>query len=253
MASATKTPKKGHDFSDGFFSRGERGDREIAWERYTTVPLIFMSFLFILSFSILILDDLKFFAPIEKVLIGIILFVWATFWIDFCVRFTLSPNRKSFFRHNLIDLFSLIVPFARPFLLLMYLARLPYFRGRNGSSLRARVVAYLVTFSIMYVYVISLFVYQSERNAPGATITSYGDAVWWAMETISTVGYGDMIPVTVVGRLYASLLMLGAMIIVGATTGTVVSYLGERVQVLHKRKVEHDQAHANDIDSDSSH
>ena len=145
-----------HELTDGFFSRGERGDREIEWERFTTVPMIILSFLFILSFSILILDDLKFFAPIEKVLIGVILFVWAAFWIDYCVRFALSPNRKSFFRHNLIDLFSLIIPFARPFLLLMYLARLRYFRGRTGSSLRARVIAYLVSFSIMYIYVMSL-------------------------------------------------------------------------------------------------
>jgi voltage-gated potassium channel len=231
-----------HDFSDGIFSRGERGEREIGWERYTTVPMIILSFLFILSFSILILDDLKFFAPIERILIGTIIFVWISFWVDYIVRFTLSPNKKSFFRHNLIDLLSLIIPFARPFLLLMYLARLRYFRGRNGSSLRARVIAYLVSFSIMYIYVMSVFVYQAERNAPHATITTYGDAVWWAMETISTVGYGDMIPVTVPGRIYASFLMLGGMLIVGATTGTVVSYLGERVQVLHRRKTEHDAA-----------
>ena len=235
--------KHEHDYSDGIFARGERSDREITWERYTTVPMIVLSFLFILSFSILVLDDLKFFAPIEKVLIGIILFVWAAFWVDYCARFTLSTNKRSFFRHNLIDLISLIIPFARPFLLLMYLARLRVFRGRNGSSLRARVIAYLVSFAVMYIYVMSLLVYLAERNASGATIVSYGDAVWWAMETISTVGYGDMIPVTITGRIYASLLMLGAMVIVGATTGTVVSYLGERIQTMHKRKVEHDAAH----------
>lgn len=235
-----------HDFSDGIFSRGERGDREIEWEHYTTVPMIILSFLFILSFSILILDDLRFFAPIEKVLIGVIVVVWITFWIDYIVRLVLSPNKKSFFRHNIIDLLSLIIPFARPFLLLMYLARLKYFRGRNGSSLRARVVAYLLSFSIMYIYVLSVFVYQAERDAANATITTYGDAVWWAMETISTVGYGDMIPVTVAGRIYASMLMLGGMLIVGATTGTVVSYLGERVQVLHRRKIEHEASTTTD-------
>ena len=151
--------KPEHDFSDGVFSRGERSDREITWERYTTVPMIILSFLFILSFSILVLDDLKFFAPFEKLLTGIILFVWAAFWIDYCARFTLSENKKSFFRHNLIDLISLLIPFARPFLLLMYLARLRVFRGRNGSSLRARVIAYLVSFAIMYIYVMSLLVY----------------------------------------------------------------------------------------------
>jgi voltage-gated potassium channel len=83
-----------HDFSDGIFSRGERGEREIEWERFTTVPMIILSFLFILSFSILILDDLKFFAPFERLLIGVILFVWIAFWVDYIVRFTLSPNKK---------------------------------------------------------------------------------------------------------------------------------------------------------------
>lgn len=242
-----------HDYSDGVFARGERSEREIEWERYTTVPMIILSFLFILSFSILILDDLKFFAPIERVLIGVIIVVWATFWVDYIVRFALSPNKRSFFRHNLIDFASLVIPFVRPFLLLMYLARLRYFRGKTGASLRARVIAYLVSFSIMYIYVVSVFVYQAERNAPGATITSFGDAVWWAMETISTVGYGDMIPVTVAGRIYATLLMLGGMLIVGATTGTVVSSLGERIQNMNKRKAAHDPAQQHDTHVDGPH
>lgn len=242
-----------HDFSDGIFARGERGEREMEWEHYTTVPMIILSFLFILSFSILILDDLRFFAPIEQVLLGVIFVVWVTFWIDYIVRFALSPNKKSFFRHNLIDLASLIIPFVRPFLLLMYLARLRVFRGKTGSSLRARVIAYLISFSVMYIYVMSVFVYQAERNAPGATIVTYGDAVWWAMETISTVGYGDMIPVTVAGRIYASLLMLGGMLIVGATTGTVVSALAERVQNMNKRKGVHETTEHHDAHADDTH
>jgi voltage-gated potassium channel len=245
---------KNHDFSDGLFSRGERSGREIAWERRTTMPMIILSFLFILSFSILVLDDQKLFGPIDIWLVWTVLLVWSTFWIDYCVRFALSENKGSFFRHNLIDLASLIIPFARPFLLLMYLGRLPYFTSRGGSSLRARVIAYLVSFSVMYVYVMSLLVYLAERNAPGATITSYGNAVWWSMETISTVGYGDMVPVTIQGRIYASLLMLGAMVIVGATTGTVVSYLNERVQNLHKRKMGHDiDSPGHDHDSHAAH
>jgi voltage-gated potassium channel len=90
----------------------------------------------------------------------------------------------------------------------------------------------------MYIYVLSLAVYAAERRAPGATITSFGDSVWWAMETISTVGYGDLIPITVPGRIYASMLMLGGMVIVGLTTATVVSFLGERVQSAHRAALE---------------
>ena len=44
---------------------------------------------------------------------------------------------------------------------------------------------------------------EAERSAPEASITTFGEAVWWTITTISTVGYGDRYPVTVEGRLVA--------------------------------------------------
>jgi voltage-gated potassium channel len=143
-----------------------------------------------------------------------------------------------FVRHNILDMSSMVIPFMRPFLLLVYLSRLRGFRGGAGSPLRARLLAYAGAAVIMFIFVISLAVYAAERHAPGASITNYGDALWWAMETISTVGYGDMVPVTVPGRIYAVFLMLGGMVIVGVTTATVISYLNEKVQTAHKRSQE---------------
>jgi voltage-gated potassium channel len=161
------------------------------------------------------------------------------FIVDYFVRLTLSTNKRVYFKRNVIDLISMAIPFFRPFLLLMYLSRLRFFRGRQGSSVRARLIAYAASFALMYIYVLSLAVYAAERDAVGATITNYGDSVWWAIETITTVGYGDMIPVTIMGRIYASLLMLGGVVIVGATTATVISYLSEKVQTVHKKSQEH--------------
>jgi voltage-gated potassium channel len=206
------TPKPLIMNSAGVLVEDTRSPKEIIWEKYTTLPFIFLSFIFLLGYF---------------------------------VRLTLSTNKRIYFKRNVIDLISMAIPFIRPFLLLMYLSRLRFFRGRQGSSVRARLIAYAASFALMYIYVLSLAVYAAERNAVGATITNYGDSVWWAIETITTVGYGDMIPVTVMGRIYASLLMLGGVVIVGATTATVISYLSEKVQIVHKKSQEH-SSHQND-------
>lgn len=216
-----------------------RSPKEIIWEKYTTLPFIFLSFIFLLGYSVLILSDEVFTQGYDKYILIALLVIWVTFIVDYFVRLTLSTHKAIFFKRNIIDLISMVIPFFRPFLLLMYLSRLKWFQGRQGSSVRARLVAYAASFALMYIYVLSLAVYAAERNASGATILTYGDSVWWAIETITTVGYGDMIPVTLAGRVYASLLMLGGVVIVGATTATVVSYLNEKVQTVHRRAQEH--------------
>ena len=212
-----------------------RSPKERAWDRVTTIPLIVLSFIFLLAYSILILDDQAMNGPFDRWVIWILLAVWAIFILDFFVRFTLTNNKRKFIPRNFLDFLSVFIPFFRPFLLLVYLGRLRFFAAKTGSSIRVRVATYAASFAVMYIYVLSLAVLAAERHAPGATITTYGDSVWWAFETISTVGYGDMIPVTVQGRFYAVLLMLGGMVIVGATTATVVSYFNEKVQEAHKR------------------
>lgn len=237
----------------GVLVEDTRSPKEIVWEKYTTLPFIFLSFIFLLGYSVLILNDEVFTQGVDKYILLTLGIIWLLFIVDYFVRLSLSTNKRIFFKRNVIDLISMAIPFTRPFLLLMYLSRLRLFRGRRGSSVRARLVAYGSSFAVMYIYVLSLAVYAAERNASGATILSYGDAVWWAIETITTVGYGDMIPVTISGRIYASLLMLGGVVIVGATTATVVSYLSEKIQTVHRKSQEH-AGHEHDNHShDDSH
>jgi voltage-gated potassium channel len=229
------TPQPTVHTATGLIVPDTRSVAEAKWEKATTLPMIFLSFVFLLGFSVLILDDQKMYVGFDGIILVTLVGIWIAFIVDYVARFILANNKAHFVRRNLLDLLSVFVPFFRPFLLLVYLGRLPWFRGRQGSSVRARLLVYAASISILFIYVIALAVYAAERSAPGATIVSFGDAVWWAAETVSTVGYGDMVPVTIMGRLYAGLLMLGGMVIVGATTGTIVSYLAEQVQNAHKR------------------
>ena len=79
-------------------------------------------------------------------------------------------------------------------------------------------------------FVASLAVLDAERGADAATIRTFGDALWWATTTVTTVGYGDLFPVTTEGRWVAAGLMLAGIALIGVVTATVASWLLERVR-----------------------
>lgn len=194
------------------------------------MPLLLASAAFLLAYSWLILSRERH-TWIDLVFLIVLLVVWASFIVDAIVRLMLTARRDrlSFVRHHRIDMLSAIVPILRPFGLLRYLPRLRGFRGDGGNSLRSRFVLTALAYEAMFVYVVSLGVLAVERGAPHATILSFGDAIWWACVTVATVGYGDFVPVTVLGRLLAVLLMVGGVVIIGTASATIVSYFNERL------------------------
>jgi len=60
-------------------------------------------------------------------------------------------------------------------------------------------------------------------------ITTFGDALWWSITTVTTVGYGDLSPVTGTGRAIAVLLMIGGISLVGVVTASLASWIIQRV------------------------
>src|SRR5665811_214856 len=90
----------------------------------------------------------------------------------------------------------------------------------------------------LILFVASLAVLDAERGAKSATITTFGDALWWAMTTVTTVGYGDRYPITTQGRFIAGGLMLAGIALLGIVTAALASWLLERVREVE----EHAQA-----------
>lgn len=88
-------------------------------------------------------------------------------------------------------------------------------------------MVYGIGASAILVYISALAVLEAERNAAGATIKTFRDAIWWACVTVSTTGYGDYTPVTSAGRLTATALMFGGMALIGVTTATLASLMIE--------------------------
>ncbi|MFH1560908.1 MAG: potassium channel family protein [Chloroflexota bacterium] len=63
------------------------------------------------------------------------------------------------------------------------------------------------------------------EGSENASILSFPDALWWAVVTITTVGYGDMVPVTAAGRAIAFVLMLGGITFFGGLTANLAAFL----------------------------
>ena len=120
----------------------------------------------------------------------------------------------------------LLLPALRPLQLVLLVKVL----NRSASQgLRGRVGLYVGFGSGIVAYVAALAALQAERYAEGASITSFGDAMWWALTTMTTVGYGDTYPVTTSGRVVGALLMITGVALLGVVTATLASWLVERV------------------------
>jgi voltage-gated potassium channel len=121
----------------------------------------------------------------------------------------------------------------RPLRVLRLLAFARMVNRSATGGLIERAAVYVGGVAVMAVGLGSVAILDAEQNAPGANITSYGDAVWWASTTLATVGYGDRYPVTTEGRVIAVVLMIVGIGVVGAITGSIASWMVAQIHSSH--------------------
>ena len=103
-----------------------------------------------------------------------------------------------------------------------------------ASNLAGRVLVYAASVTVMAVGLGALATLDAEQDATGANITTFGDALWWACTTVTTVGYGDYFPVTLQGRVIAvGLMILGIGLV--AHRHSVGRHLGARAHASRLR------------------
>ncbi len=97
-----------------------------------------------------------------------------------------------------------------------------------------RVVAAVTVVAVATVGISSGAIWLAEREAPRSNIRDVWTAVWWAMETITTVGYGDHHPTTATGKVIAAGLMVVGVALVGVITATVVTWFFSELDVMRE-------------------
>ncbi|BDR52692.1 voltage-gated potassium channel [Bombiscardovia nodaiensis] len=206
------------------------------WENITEWPLTALSLLFIgvYAWQILAQPQGAWYAAADWVMNAL----WVVFAADYVISMILAPHKWEWFKKHLFDLAVVLLPMVRPLRVLRVLTALNALHRTGGMALRGRIVMYVVASVVMLVLIGSLAILDAERFAPGARITSFGKALWWAFVTITTVGYGDYTPVTVTGRLLAVALMVAGIALIGVITATLASWIVDEVSADEKRATE---------------
>lgn len=207
-----------------------------SWRRRTELPLAAAAILFLVIYSVQVIAQPE--RALAQILEVLTWTIWAAFVIDYVVNLRLAPQRGAWFVRNLHELLIVVLPTLRPLRLLRLITLLRALNRAGGNALRGRILMYVLTSAAVLSYAAALAVLDIERADPAANITTLGDALWWAMTTITTVGYGDHYPVTDTGRLIAAALMIGGIAVLGVVTASLASWLVESVAAETAAEVE---------------
>jgi voltage-gated potassium channel len=221
------------------YTADDRGQRFERFVRATELPVAVLALLIVPA---LILEDHARSFRVREFALAINWFVWLVFCSEYLIKLALAPNRRARVIQSWFDLLIIVLspPFLVPQVLqgtravraLRVLRLLRFVRAAAvaamglrlaGDALKHRRFHYVVlaTTVVVSLGAIGIFAVEHESNH---AIQSIGDAFWWSVVTTTTVGYGDVSPVTGEGRLIAVGLMIVGIGFIGVFTATVTSF-----------------------------
>ncbi|SMO65117.1 potassium channel family protein [Melghirimyces algeriensis] len=170
------------------------------------------------------------------------LLIW--FAVEYLVRFWVASHKKRFVLENWFDLLAIIPldEFFRPLRLLrlIRLIRLIRMSSFLWGFIRTREVQLSILVATVIVFWGSGGFYLLEKDF-NEGIQSFNDAIWWAIVTTTTVGYGDISPVTFGGRMIAIVLMLTGIGLIGSVTASVATHFNQVLKEHQREQREENQ------------
>jgi len=199
------------------------------YQTRTEKPLLGLSlaFVVILITQLLIPDG---FSQISEVLEFFNWIIWALFVLDYFLCVYLAEKKWLWVMKHPLELLIVVVPFLRPLRLLRALPMVIQLFKKGRSKLSGRTLSIALLGLVMFVVPATLMLYFVESPVTNSKITNLGDAAWWAVTTVTTVGYGDIYPLTTVGRILSAVVMLLGITFIGILTAAIASWFVQEGQ-----------------------
>lgn len=212
----------------------EHNDPDSAYRRFERAiewPMLVLSIIFV---GLLIVPEVT---GIDRTSVEVAMgLIWAAFAMEVLTLAYLAPSKRRMLREHWLDVLIVAAPFLRPLRIARVLRVV-----RGGSAVGRTLVGIsavvqrrgLQVYGLFTVLVIiggALLVYGLERDTDGSNITTVGDALWWAVVTTTTVGYGDHFPTSPDARAVAAVLMLVGIGLVGVVTANIAAFFVEEEQ-----------------------
>lgn len=213
--------------------------RQQALERFeatTELPLLVLAVAMVPLLVLPLLLDLP--GQLDATFAALHWFIWAAFAVEYVVRLVLSGDRWRYVRREWASLLLVVLPFLRPLKIVRSARALRVLRlvrlvtvvsavGVKTKRLLSRHKLHYALVITLAVVVGAAAVILAVEEGQGGSINSFGDALWWAVTTVTTVGYGDKFPVTAAGRGVAAALMVAGITLFGVLTANLAAFMLE--------------------------
>lgn len=155
---------------------------------------------------------------------------WGAFALDLVVGFIVTKNKIIFIKKHPLDIAAVLLPMLRPLRLIRVISfgSMVFEKVAIGKSVGILIRLLITTMFLGYIAAVQITI--TERVNENANIQNFGDGLWWAFTTITTVGYGDKYPVTGEGRILAVFLMILGISLLGVLTATIAAWFVKMIQ-----------------------
>ena len=149
---------------------------------------------------------------------------WVAFATDLIYGLINAKSKKQYLKKHPLEVAAVLLPFLRPLRLMRVISFGSLVIQKVAIGRQFAITIKVIITSIFVAYISAVQITIIERDIDGSNIKNFGDGLWWAITTVTTVGYGDRFPTTTEGRILAVGLMIMGISLMGVITASVASW-----------------------------